>query len=57
VMNLALADEVEEARRAVQTLKHLAPGISQRWLRQSSVWASGEETKKYVEAFRLAGLA
>src|SRR6185295_5707409 len=56
VMNLALAGEVEEAKEALKTLKRLAPDMSQRRLKETGMWTDAEETKKYAEAFRVAGL-
>jgi len=56
LMNLALAGEADEAKHALQTLRRLAPGMSQNWIRQNAVWASADAMKRYVEAFRIAGL-
>lgn len=56
VINLALGGETEEARRALQTLKGLAPDMSHRWIAQNAVWNPNEAMKRYVEAFRVAGL-
>jgi tetratricopeptide (TPR) repeat protein len=56
VINLALQGEVESAQRALRTLKHVLPEISQSWIRQNAVWASQETMKRYAEAFRAAGL-
>ena len=55
-MNLALAGETDDAKHALQTLRRLAPGMSQDWIRQNAVWASAATMKRYVEAFRIAGL-
>lgn len=55
-MNLALGGKTEEARRAIQTLKRFAPTMSQRWIKETAVWARNEERQKYFEAFSLAGL-
>jgi len=55
-MNLALAGETDEAKHALQTLRRLAPGMSQNWISQNAVWASADTMKRYVEAFRIAGL-
>jgi hypothetical protein len=55
-MNLALAGETDGAKHALQTLRHLAPAISQNWIRQNAVWTSDDAMKRYVEAFRIAGL-
>ena len=56
LMNLALAGETDEAKHALQTLRRLAPGMSQNWISQNAVWASADTMKRYVEAFRIAGL-
>ena len=56
LMNLALGGEADEAKHALQTLRRLAPGMSQNWIRQNAVWASADAMKRYVEAFRIAGL-
>jgi TolB-like protein/Flp pilus assembly protein TadD len=56
IMNLAAAGQVEDAKRALQTLRRLMPQISQDWIKQNAVWASTDTLKRYVEAFRAAGL-
>jgi len=56
VINLALGGQFDEAKHALQTLKRLAPEISQNWIRQNAVWASDSTMKRYVEAFRMVGL-
>ena len=56
LMNLALAGEADDAKHALQTLRRLAPAMSQDWIRQNAVWASADAMKRYVEAFRIAGL-
>ena len=56
IMNLALGGRVDDARRALPTLKRLAPEMSQNWIKQNAVWASNDVMKQYVEAFRSAGL-
>ena len=55
-MNLALAGKLDEARRALQTLRRLAPEISQEWIKQNAVWVSDDAMKRYIEAFHAAGL-
>ena len=55
-MNLALAGQLDEARRALQTLRRLAPEISQEWIKQNAVWVSDDAMKRYIEAFHAAGL-
>jgi tetratricopeptide (TPR) repeat protein len=55
-MNLALAGEVEEAQETLRMLKRVAPDMSQDWIEKNAVWADDDEMRKYVEAFRLAGL-
>jgi TolB-like protein len=56
IMNLALQGQIEPAQRALRTLRCLMPEISQNWIRQNAVWASHDTMKRYVEAFRAAGL-
>jgi hypothetical protein len=56
VTNLAGEGNIEHAQRALRTLKRLLPEISQNWIRQSAVWTSRDTMKRYVEAFRAAGL-
>jgi TolB-like protein len=56
IMNLALAGETAEAKHELQKLRRLAPGMSQNWIRQNAVWASAGTMKRYIEAFRVAGL-
>ena len=56
VMNLALHGEINDAQRALRTLKRVLPEISQSWIQQNAVWASHDTMKKYAEAFRAAGL-
>jgi Flp pilus assembly protein TadD len=56
IMNLALAGETAEAKHVLQKLRRLAPGMSQDWIRQNAVWSSAGTMKRYIEAFRVAGL-
>jgi hypothetical protein len=56
LMNRALAGESDGAKHVLQTLRRLAPGMSQNWIRQNAVWTSADTMKRYVEAFRIAGL-
>ncbi len=56
VINSALAGKSDEARQALGTLRRLAPEMSQGWIKQNAVWASDATMKRYVEAFRAAGL-
>jgi TolB-like protein len=56
MINLALGGQLDEAKRALQTLRRLAPEISQDWIRQNSVWTSDSTMKRYIEAFRMVGL-
>lgn len=56
VINLALAGKSHEARHAMQTLRKLAPDISQAWIAKNSVWSSTETMRRYVDAFRASGL-
>lgn len=56
VTNCSFAGNIEGAKAALKTIKQASPGI-QRWIRESSsTWSRGDDYKKYVEAFRLAGL-
>lgn len=56
VTNCAFAGEVEEAKVALQTVRRFAPNV-QRWLNESlAIWSHSDDFKKYVEAFRMAGL-
>jgi adenylate cyclase len=55
VVNSALAGEVEEARKALQTLKRFEPDLSLETL-DMAVYAREEDRRRYFEAFRLSGL-
>jgi adenylate cyclase len=55
VVNSALAGEVEEARKALQTLKRFEPDLSLETL-DMAVYARDEDRRRYFEAFRLSGL-
>jgi TolB-like protein len=56
LINLALSGRSAEAKHTLQTLKRVAPNISRAWVERNAVWASEEAGKRYVEAFRIAGL-
>jgi hypothetical protein len=56
VMNLALEGQVGHAQLALRTLRCLMPEMSQDWIKQNAVWTSHDAMKRYVEAFRAAGL-
>ncbi len=56
LINLALGGKSHEARHALEKLRRLAPEISQSWIKQNAVWSSPETMKRYVDAFRAAGL-
>jgi adenylate cyclase len=56
VINCALAGEIDEARTALQILKHLQPDISLKWAKEAWPWVRDEEKRRYVEGLRLAGL-
>ncbi len=56
VINLALGGKSHEARQALQTLRRLAPEMTQNWIKQNAVWSSAETMKRYIEAFRASGL-
>ena len=55
VVNSALAGEVAEARKALQTLKRFEPDLSLETL-DMAVYARDEDRRRYLEAFRLSGL-
>ena len=55
LVNCALAGEIEDARRTLQTVKRLAPDISLKWIEDVTPFRN-EDLKRYLEAFRLAGL-
>jgi DNA-binding winged helix-turn-helix (wHTH) protein/TolB-like protein len=58
VVNSALSGRMEESRSALETLKRLAPNMSQQWLEQTTaVWVRAQDHAKYREGFRIAGLA
>jgi adenylate cyclase len=56
VVNCALVGEMEEARAAFWTLKHLQPDISPRWIEEWVPYLRAEDRGKFIEGFRLAGL-
>jgi TolB-like protein/tetratricopeptide (TPR) repeat protein len=56
LINLAFAGECDEARQRLQTLRRFAPKVSQSWIGQNSMWSSKEAARRYIEAFRIAGL-
>jgi len=56
LINNALAGRREEAKAGLQRIQRVAPSMSQIWIRESAVWSRGEDHRKYVEAFRIAGL-
>jgi len=56
VINLALGGKTDQARHALQTLRRLAPEISQNWIKENAVWSSADTMKRYVDAFRASGL-
>jgi DNA-binding winged helix-turn-helix (wHTH) protein len=57
VVNSALSGRIAESRSALQTLKRLAPNMSQQWLDQTTaVWVRAQDHAKYREGFRIAGL-
>jgi TolB-like protein len=56
VTNGSFAGETEQATAALKTINRFAPGVN-RFIRGSStIWSRGDDYKKYVEAFRIAGL-
>jgi len=56
LINAALAGDTAEARAGLRTVLRLAPNMSWGWIRETSVWGRDEDRRKYVEAFRAAGL-
>ena len=56
IINLALKGQTDDAKRALRTLRRLAPEMTQNWIRRNAVWAGAGAMKRYVEAFRIAGL-
>lgn len=56
LINLALDGKSDEAKQTLQTLKRVAPKMSRLWIKQNSVWSSDNANKRYIEAFRIAGL-
>jgi TolB-like protein/tetratricopeptide (TPR) repeat protein len=56
LINLALEGEVERAKDALRTVRRLAPKMSQTWLNQNAMWTSKGVNKRYMEAFRIAGI-
>jgi DNA-binding winged helix-turn-helix (wHTH) protein/tetratricopeptide (TPR) repeat protein len=58
VINLALSGRVDEAGEALDRLRRLVPGVSHRWIRETSgsVWARAADRRTYYEAFSIAGL-
>ena len=56
LINLALAGKFDEARQQLQTLRRFAPKISPTWIVQNSMWSTKTAARRYVEAFRIAGL-
>lgn len=56
LMNLALGGQVEKAKDALRMLRRLAPKMSQTWIKENAMWTSAGASKRYMEAFRIAGL-
>jgi TolB-like protein/tetratricopeptide (TPR) repeat protein len=56
LINCALAGESEQASAALGSIRRLAPAMSQQWIRETAIWTRREDQRKYVEAFRIAGL-
>jgi tetratricopeptide (TPR) repeat protein len=56
VISSALAGEVEQAKLALQVLKHLAPEISLKRAEQMTPMVRDLDRRKYLEGLRLAGL-
>lgn len=55
-MNNAFAGDTTEAKKALATVRRLAPDV-RRWISESAgSWSRPEDFQKYIEAFRLAGL-
>jgi len=56
VVNCALVGELDEARAALNILKRLQPEISVAWIEKWLPYRSANDRRKFIEAFRLAGL-
>ena len=56
IINLALGGKTHEARHVLQTLRRLAPEMTQAWIKENAAWSSAETMKRYIEAFRASGL-
>jgi adenylate cyclase len=56
VVNCALAGEIGQARSALEMLKHLSPGICLKWIESDLSFVREQDRRRYLEAFRLAGL-
>jgi adenylate cyclase len=56
VISSALAGEVEEAKLALEVLKHLTPEISLKRAEQMTPIVRDQDRRRYLEGLRLAGL-
>jgi TolB-like protein/Tfp pilus assembly protein PilF len=56
ILNCALAGEINQARAALRALKVLVPDISLNWVRETTPFMREYDQRRWVEAFRLAGL-
>ena len=53
---MAMCGDIAEAATALTAIRRLAPGI-ERWVEESeTTWIRKDDYRKYVEAFRMAGL-
>ncbi len=57
VINSALAGEIDEARTALRALRALVPDTTLKWMKEEIPYVRDDDRKRYVQGFRLAGLA
>lgn len=57
VVNCALAGEIDEAKTALRALKGLVPNTTLKWMKEEIPYVRDDDRQRYVEGFRLAGLA
>ena len=56
VTNCAFAGEIDQATKALQTIKRFAPNMQQFIKESETAWSHKDHFKNYAEAFRAAGL-
>jgi TolB-like protein len=56
IINQVLGGKSDDAKEALRTLREVAPKMSLSWVRQNSVWAAPQTSKRYFEAWRMVGL-